>query len=134
MTGDNRQANVGFEWARVDEAVREVDTLMGAELWSAAVSRAYYGMFHAARALAFSEGLEVRTHAGLVHLLSANLVRSGRFPSEMIRLLSQTQRMREDADYETALTFDRLAADDARTRLSAFRSETERFLRDGGYR
>jgi hypothetical protein len=65
--------------------------------------------------------------------VSVNLVRSNRFPAEMIRLFSQTQRMREDADYETALTFDRGAALDARQRLVVFTPAAEAFLRGGGY-
>lgn len=133
MTQESRLANIRFEWLRVEESLREVEILVAGRLWAAAVSRAYYGMFHVARALAFSEGLEVRTHSGLIHLLSSHLVRQGRFPAEMIRLLSQTQRMREDADYETALVVDEAAALDAQQRLLRFRQEGEGFLRSGGF-
>ncbi|MCE7871357.1 HEPN domain-containing protein [bacterium CPR1] len=128
MTDDNRRANVALEWKRVEAARREVALLVGGRLWEAVVSRAYYGMFHAARAMAFSEGLESRTHAGLVHLLSLHLVQTGRFPAEMVRILNQTQRLREDADDEPAVVFDEQAALEASERLERFRDEAEKFL------
>lgn len=128
MTDENRRLNVASEWDRVDEAVREVEALQGGRLWGAAVSRAYYGMFHAARALAFAEGMEVRSHAGLVHLLSLHLVRTGRFPADQIRLLSQAQQLREDADYQVAALFDENAAREARERLLQFRDAARTFL------
>ncbi len=133
MTNENRLANVALEWKRADLALQEVDLLIGGGLWEAVVSRAYYGMFHAARALAFSEGLEARTHAGLIHLLSVNLVQPGRFPAEQIRLLNQTQRLREDADYEPAIVFDESAAREAQGRLVNFRLAAEDYLRKAGY-
>lgn len=133
MTRQNRQANVELEWARAARAVREVDALMAQELWEASVSRAYYGMFHAARALAFTEGLESKTHAGLIHLLSVSLVRPGRFPADMILLLSQAQRLRQDADYETAVVFDGDSAREARDGLVRFQHACEEFLRQAGF-
>jgi len=102
-------------------------------LWAASLSRAYYGMFHMARALLFSHGLEARSHSGLIHLLNAHMVRTGEFPREMAHTLSRLQRLREDADYQTAMRFDDEMAREARQSLLAFHSEAESFLRHKGF-
>lgn len=133
MTEENRRLNVQFEYEKAEVSVREVHVLIEQDLWAAAVSRAYYGMFHLARALLFALGMEVRSHSGIIHLLSAHLVRTGAFPAEMIRAFSRMQRLREDADYQTAMRFDQETAQEARLALLAFRKETATFLREKGY-
>ncbi|MHC9543536.1 MAG: HEPN domain-containing protein [Vulcanimicrobiota bacterium] len=133
MTEENRRLNVQFEYEKADVSVREVEVLIEQSLWAAAVSRAYYGMFHLARALLFALGMEAKSHSGMVHLLSAHLVRTEAFPPEMIRAFSRMQRLREDADYQTAMRFDQETAQEARLTLLAFRKETVTFLQEKGY-
>jgi uncharacterized protein (UPF0332 family) len=107
VTDENCRLNIQFEWEKAGESLVEVEALVERNLWAAAISMAYYGMFHMARALLFSLGLEARSHSGLVHLLNAHLVRAGEFPREMAHTLSRLQRLREDADYQApcALTW-----------------------------
>jgi hypothetical protein len=59
--------------------------------------------------------------------------RLNEFPREMAHILSRLQRLREDADYQTAMRFDREMAMEARQSLLAFHSETESFLRKKGF-
>jgi len=42
-----------------------------------AVSRAYYAMFHAARALLFSKGEKPKTHRGTISLFGEKIVKQG---------------------------------------------------------
>ena len=66
-----------------------------------ACNRAYYAMFDAARAILLSSGHEVgKTHKGVLNAFSEHLVKSGRLPKEMGRLLKQAETRRYVADYE----------------------------------
>ena len=69
------------------------------------MSRAYYGVFHAARALLFLLGIEARSHKAIVSLIGEHYVRSGRLTAAMGRLVSRLQRDREDADYAEGAVF-----------------------------
>ena len=51
MTPPNRRANIAIETARGDEALESAEILLVAQKRRDAVSRAYYGAFHYARAL-----------------------------------------------------------------------------------
>lgn len=133
MTGENRRLNVQFEWEKAEESRQEIEALTERQLWAAAISRAYYGVFHLARALLFTLGLEARSHGGLVHLISAHLVRSGDFPPEMVHIFSRLQRLREDADYQTAMRFDEDTAKEALQYFLDFQAKTESFLRTKGF-
>lgn len=105
MTEDNRRRNALDEIARAETCLAEARALAGGAFPYGAASRAYYAVFHAARALVFSVGLEAKTHKGVVSTLGDHFVRPGRLTPAMGRLISRMQRDREDADYATGAVF-----------------------------
>lgn len=72
MTEENRRRNALEALSRADVCLREARALYDASLPYGAASRAYYAVFHAARALLFSAGLEATTHKGTVVLLGGS--------------------------------------------------------------
>jgi uncharacterized protein (UPF0332 family) len=130
VTPENRRRNVASELERADTCVNEAQQLQGAALPYGAASRAYYAVFHAARALLFSIGVEASSHKGVVSLLGEHFVRSGQLSAPMGRLVSRMQRDREDADYSTGAVFTteetaRMIAD-----AEAFVAEARRLIQD----
>ena len=121
MTGENQQRNAREELGRAETCLHEAQALKTAGFPYGAVSRSYYSVFHAARALLFSIGLEPKTHKAVLSLVGEHFVRTGTLAPVMGRLLSRMQRDREDADYEPAAVF---TLDEAGTLLV----EAERFL------
>jgi uncharacterized protein (UPF0332 family) len=105
VTDENRRHNGAEELARATICLQEARALQEAQLPYGAASRAYYVVFHAARALLASIGIEVRTHKGVVSTLGEHFVRPGTLSAAMGRLLSRMQRDREDADYVTGAVF-----------------------------
>ncbi len=66
---------------------------------AAAVNRSYYAMYHAARAMLMSAGVEVpRTHSGLVGEFSRRFVESGILPKHLGRDLNKVEEQRRYAD------------------------------------
>lgn len=123
MTKDNRRRNALDEIARAEMCLAEASALAAAGFPYGAASRAYYAVFHAARALVFSVGLEARSHKGVVSLLGDHFVRPGRLSPAMGRLVSRMQRDREDADYAAGAVF---TVDEA----SQMIADAEAFLAD----
>lgn len=105
MTGENRRDNANDELSRAEICLNEARALHSAGFPYGAVSRAYYSVFHASRALLFSIGLEAKSHRAVVSMIGDHFVRSGRLPPQMGRLLSRLQRDREDADDATGAVF-----------------------------
>ena len=121
MTGENQRLNAANELSRAETCLEEARALHRAGFPFGATSRAYYAVFHAARALLFSIGVEVKTHRAMVSLIGEQFVRPGRLSSNMGRLLSRLQRDREDADYATGAVF----TDDEASQIIR---DAERFL------
>ena len=110
-----------------EQALESAGLLADHALWADAISRAYYAMVYAARALLAEKGLAPRTHRGVVQLFGREFVRPGIFPKDVARLLAATMAFRDRADY--GLRGD-LAERDARKAVDAAREflETARDL------
>lgn len=68
-----------------------------------ATVKAYYSMFHAARALLYHGGYRERSHGALATALREMYVKSGRLGTEALDDFENAMDLREKADY--ALTF-----------------------------
>jgi uncharacterized protein (UPF0332 family) len=126
VTEDQKRAAILAELARGNDAIEEAELLLQAGKLAGAVSRAYYGAFHHARALLLSADEEPRSHGGLTRLLQSNFVRTGRVAPEDAALLSRLMSLRQDADYTAEYVFTAPMAaselDDARRFVAAVRA------------
>jgi uncharacterized protein (UPF0332 family) len=113
LNAQNRRENARAECSLGDDALRAADHLHELRLYNDAVSRAYYAAFHYGRALLLTEGLEPKTHRGIVSVLEREFVGRGRIAADAVSLLARLQTFRNIADY------------DARQRLTETRARTE---------
>ncbi len=75
------------------------------------ISRSYYAIFQAARALLASEQLDSRKHSGVIALFNRHFVKTGRAEKQLGVILKDAQRSREMADYSDIAEFTRDEAD-----------------------
>ncbi len=125
MTEANRKENIAAEWARAEGSMRSAEVLLGAGEFNDSVSRAYYAVFHAARSLLLTLGLEPTTHRGVNVLLNQHFVSRGLLDRALARVLARMQKYREEADYNRFFGFDNEGAseevEDARKFLAVAR-------------
>lgn len=82
-----------------EEALGSARILLEHRRWADSISRAYYAMVYAARALLTARGFAPRTHRGTIRLFGKELVRAGIFPADVARSLSAAMAFRGRADY-----------------------------------
>jgi uncharacterized protein (UPF0332 family) len=101
------------------DATQACASLLSLGLRRDAMSRAYYAVFHAARALLLLEGVEAKTHAGVLRLVAERLVRGGKLDAKVNVWLVKLQAIRHESDYGFAFDVDPgdalQALDEART-------------------
>ncbi len=68
--------------------------------------QAYYAMFHAARALVFSEGYREKSHYCLAVALRALFVDKNKMDAQSVRDFLNAMNLREAADYESDFSQD----------------------------
>lgn len=76
-----------------------------------AISRAYYGMFYAAKAMLLSIGVITKSHAGTNSEVGKHFVKTGRLGVEYQAMLSRAGRARQRSDYELASRPDQQSAE-----------------------
>lgn len=120
MTEANKGVNVAAEQAAAREALAEARLLRAHGHHRATVSRAYYAVFHAARALLMALGIQARSHDGLRRMLALHLVKSGLLPPDTAEILARLATKREDSDYATDLPVSAVEAEAAVADAEAF--------------
>lgn len=69
-------------------------------MYSDAVSRAYYAVFQAARAVLATKGLDSRKHSGIIGLFNQQFVKTGVLPRDYGKILKSSRDLREAEDYD----------------------------------
>jgi len=90
---------------------------------------AYYAMFHAARALLFSQGYKERGHRCLIHAIEALFVEKKLLEMQYIRNLLNAMSLREDADY--ADEYSKQGAQDSLITAKEFIQKAQELLNKG---
>jgi len=75
------------------------ETLVAQRLYRDALSRAYFGLFYAVRALLVREGYDVRGPNEVLEVLSLRFAQGDELPAEAPAVLARGQRYRELCDF-----------------------------------
>lgn len=68
-------------------------------MYADAVSRIYYGIFHAARAMLALKGLDSKKHSGIISLFNQHFVKTGLLPKDFGKIIKNAKDLREESDY-----------------------------------
>ncbi len=113
---------------RARQHLKSARDLLVNEDFADSVSRSYYAIFQAARALLAVEGLESRKHAGIVSLFNRYLVKTGKVNKRFGVVLKDARRYREMADYSDLVEFAREDAEGQLQDAEAFIQEVAKLL------
>lgn len=85
---------------KADRKLRAAQRLCEDEMYEDAISRGYYGMYHAATALLLTKEITAKTHSGLLAMLSLHFVKPGIMEEEYYSMIARDKDLRENSDYE----------------------------------
>ena len=92
---------------KAKETLNEVDILIENKLWNTSVNRLYYACFYAVIASLHNDELNSKTHAGAQRLFNAHFVKTGVISKDHARFYSSLFEMRQDADYEDMVDYEK---------------------------
>jgi len=99
---------------RARQHLKSARDLLDHQDFGDSVSRSYYAIFQAARALLALEQLDSRKHSGVVSLFNRHFVKTGSVDKQLGVVLMDARRSREMADYSDVAEFSR---EDAESQL-----------------
>jgi len=95
-----------------------------------AVSRAYYAMYHAAKAALATKNTFPKTHEGVVTEFGKKFVLTGTFPKELGKNLADTKAARETYEYNVTATINKTEAETILLNAQTFVKTIEKHLRE----
>lgn len=111
------------------ERLRVAEKLFRDGDYEDAVSRAYYGMYHAARAVLSTVNVFPRTHEGVVSEFGRKFVLAGVFPKELGRNLADAKAARETYEYTVTATVGKSEAEAILLNAQRFVSAIKKHLK-----
>lgn len=121
------------EMKKSEHSLKAAKKLIEEKLTDDAVSRAYYAVFHSARAALKTKGIETKTHQGLITQFALHLVKSGLLETEYGDILRQQKEDRETGDYEPFVSFSLEEAEKRVKDAEQFVRRIQKFLKDSGF-
>ena len=121
------------EMKKADHSLKAAQKLIQEKLTDDAISRAYYAVFHSARAALKTKEVETKSHQGLVTQFAQHLVKSGLLEAEYGDILRQEKEDRETGDYESFASFGLEEATKLVNDAEKFLTRIKKFLKDSGF-
>lgn len=128
MTAKKSSALSKYRVSRSRERLKAAEILLKAGSFSDSLSRSYYAMLFAARALLATKSLDSRKHTGVISLFNQRFVKEGIVDKRLGRMIAEAKGIREESDYGDYVTFTREEAQDQIDNAKLFIQEVARAL------
>jgi len=92
--------NIKYHIKEVENKLEAAKSLFENEFYKDSVSRSYYSMYHAARALLLTKNIAPKTHKGLIAKFGLEFVKKDIIEKYYSKALAKGKDIREIADYE----------------------------------
>jgi len=102
---------VNNELELAEEKLKAVKYLLNGKFYRDSTSRAYYAMFHAAKAVLLLKGLEPKTHRGVLSMFGLHLIKEANLDIYLGKALSYAEEVREDSDYSIGISVSKETAE-----------------------
>jgi len=99
MNKEIRKERIEAEIDRAKEALTAAKNLFEDGLFADSISRAYYAIFHAARAVLLTKEIDPDTHNGAISMFGLHFVKNGLIEERFGRIFNEAKDARELGDY-----------------------------------
>jgi uncharacterized protein (UPF0332 family) len=134
MTEPSRPEEVHAELLRAERSLDAARTLLKENFLEDALSRAYYAILHAARAVLLAEGVSVSSHRAVRRLFGSHLIKPGKLAVRLAKILAEEQDDRFLADYDAWFHAERERAEKRVSEAAEFLTAIDLFLKSQGKR
>ena len=99
LTDKERKIVVQFRIEKAKKVFSEIALLIENTLWQTAANRLYYACYYVVSALLIQNGIEVRTHHGVINQMGLLFVKTGLISPENGELYQRLFELRQTGDY-----------------------------------
>lgn len=93
---------LGQELKVAEEMLVDANILFAQDRIRSAVNRAYYGIFHAAKAVLLKHNIKTKSHAGALSMFGSEIVKKGLVDKKFWKYFNQAYNLRQTSDYDSS--------------------------------
>lgn len=128
MTAESSRKFVEVSLLRAEKALKSAKLLMEHGQLEDTASRAYYAMFHAAKAILFTKAVKAKTHRGTISQFGKHLVKKGSLSEEYADMLRKAFDLRQKSDYELYAELDKETVEETLNNAEKFVEKIKELL------
>ena len=110
------------------DKLRSAKILLDSESYKDSISRSYYAMFTAVRAILAVDEVDFKKHAGVISYFQREYIKNGKFDKRYSKYLSNAFKIRNDTDYADFYIVKRQDAEEQYERAVELLKVIEEFL------
>ena len=129
MNKEIRKERIEAEIDRAKEALTAAKNLFEDGLFADSISRAYYAIFHAARAVLLTKEIDTDTHSGAISMFGLHFVKNGLIEERFGRIFNEAKDARELGDYIVTKEFTKEETDKRVKQAIEFLQRVEGYLK-----
>ncbi|MBA7714319.1 hypothetical protein ES703_123338 [subsurface metagenome] len=134
MSSKERTADlVKYRLENSKEKLGSAKLLLENDKFKDSISRSYYAMYTAARALLATKHLDSSKHSGVISLFNQHFVKTGVVARDLGRILMKGKDLRQDGDYKDFVETSMKEAQDQYSDAEKFIDQIEDTLTELGY-
>ena len=100
LTDKERKEVVRYRMEKARNTFSEIALLTNNELWHNAANRLYYACYYAVTALLIKNGVETKTHQGVINQFGLLFVKKDIFSQKEGKFFKSLFELRQDGDYD----------------------------------
>jgi uncharacterized protein (UPF0332 family) len=114
--------------AKAHYSLTAAKTLLEESLFAESISRSYYAMFYAAKALLLLDGIDVSKHSAVAAAFGREYAKTGKIDPRYHRMLLDGFEWRQKSDYDVYWLATRERAEKCHQEAEAFAAQVEKSL------
>ncbi|OGL50673.1 MAG: hypothetical protein A3C43_04255 [Candidatus Schekmanbacteria bacterium RIFCSPHIGHO2_02_FULL_38_11] len=123
-----REDYARYRLENAKEKLNSAEVLLREKLFKDSLSRSYYAMFSAARALLATKELDSSKHSGVISLFNQQFLKTNIMDRKIGKKLSEAKDFREAGDYEDFFVVSKVDAERQIKNAKEFIKEAEEIL------
>lgn len=123
-----KQEQIEIRWMLAEEKFKVAQELYMQNHWRDTISKAYYAMYYASKAMLLELGMDPHKHQGVISFVNQHIVRVGFSNPKYGKTLEDAFKARQDADYKYDFVPTEKNAADAIHNAEAYLAEAKEIL------
>lgn len=99
LTDEEKRLVVAYRIEKSKKTLNDARKVLNLDMWVTGANRLYYAAYYAVSALLIANGLNAKTHEGIIRMFNMSFVNTGKIDKELGRQYNRLFTMRITGDY-----------------------------------